>query len=61
MTDIIIISALKECVFWTTCGPDLYIYISGFWHNPIINMLIEEQRRGNNHYHDSYGRSQQDF
>jgi hypothetical protein len=29
MTDIIIIPALKESVFWTTRGPDLYIYISG--------------------------------
>ena len=29
MAEIIVIPALKECVFWTTPGPDLYIYISG--------------------------------
>ena len=27
MAEIIVIPALKECVFWTTSGPDLYIYI----------------------------------
>ncbi|CAB4418904.1 unnamed protein product [Rhizophagus irregularis] len=37
MAEIIVIPALKECVFWTTSGPDLYIYISGSYpysHSP---------------------------
>jgi hypothetical protein len=31
------------------------------WHDPIVDMLVEERRRRNNEYHNQYGRSRQEF
>ena len=31
------------------------------WHDPMMDMLIEERRRRNDQYHNTYGRSRQEF
>jgi hypothetical protein len=31
------------------------------WHDPMVDMLINERRRRNDDYHNLYGRSRQDF
>lgn len=31
------------------------------WHDPMVDMLIEERRRRNVQYHNTYGRSRQEF
>lgn len=31
------------------------------WHDPMVDMLIEERRRRNDNYHATYGRSRTQF
>jgi hypothetical protein len=44
-----------------SCQPRLPRIRPVQWHDPMVDMLIKERRRGNDRYHDSYGRSRQDF